>query len=138
MKIWCIGMICPIYIKSGARDDPDNYRGIALLSCLGKLFTCCLNTRLYNYMYIEHMQILGNEQAGFRTGYSTIDHIFTLHTLIKLYLNTGKRIYSAFIDHRKAFDYVNRMLLWKSILKYNINGKVFSVFLTCISPQSPA
>ena len=82
-------MICPIYIKSGARDDPDNYRGIALLSCLGKLFTCCLNTRLYNY--IEHMQILGNEQAGFRTGYSTTDHIFTLHTLIELLSKHGKK-----------------------------------------------
>ena len=84
-------MICPIYKKKGARDDPDTYRGITLLSCLGKLFTCCLNTRLYNY--IEHMQNLGNEQAGFRTGYSTIDNVFTSPTLIELYLNTRKRMY---------------------------------------------
>ena len=73
------------------------------------------------------MQILGNEQTGFRTGYSTTDHILTLHRLIELYLNTGKGTYCSFIDYRKAFDYVKRILLWKSILRHNINGKVFRV-----------
>ena len=87
---WCIGIICPIYINKGKRNDPDNYRGITLLSCIGKLFTSCLNHRLCSY--VECQQIIGNEQAGFRSGHSTIDHTFALHTLIDLYLNKKKTI----------------------------------------------
>ena len=40
---WLIGMILPIYKNKGSPEDCDNYRGITLLSCLGKLFTCLLN-----------------------------------------------------------------------------------------------
>ena len=59
---WCIGLICPIYKNKGQRNDPDNYRGITLLSCIGKLFTSCLNHRLCSY--IKRQQIIGNKHAG--------------------------------------------------------------------------
>jgi hypothetical protein len=36
-KIWAKGYIVPIF-KSGSRDDPSNYRGITIGSCLCKLF----------------------------------------------------------------------------------------------------
>ena len=122
---WCIGLICPIYKNKGQRNDPDNYRGITLLSCIGKLFTSCLNHRLCSY--IECQQIIGNEQAGFRSGHSTIDHIFALHTLIDLYLTKKKRLYCALIDYKKAFDCVDKntnTLLWQRILESNVNDKL--------------
>ena len=40
---WPIGMIKPIYKQKGSCDDPNNYRGIAILSCFGKLFTSVIN-----------------------------------------------------------------------------------------------
>ena len=70
---------------------------------------------------------MGQEQAGFREGYSTIDHIFILQLIIELYQSVHKRVYCAFIDHRKAFHYINRPILWKKLLSYNINGKLFNV-----------
>ena len=88
----CISLICPIYKNERQRNDLDNYRVITLLSCIGKLFTSCLNHRLCRC--IERQQIIGNEQAGFRSGHSTTDHIFALHTLIDLYLNKKKYDYS--------------------------------------------
>ena len=36
-------------------------------------------------------------------------------------------MYCAFIDYRKAFDSINRPLLWQKLLSYNINGKLFNV-----------
>ena len=41
-----MGTIIPLYKNKGSRMDPDNYRGITLLSCVGKLFTAAINERL--------------------------------------------------------------------------------------------
>lgn len=43
---WKKGYLNPIYKKSGTSSDPSNYRGISIMSCLGKLFNSILNTRL--------------------------------------------------------------------------------------------
>lgn len=50
-----------LFIK--IRDDPNYYRGITLLSALGKLFTSILNTRITNF--VDNIGLLGEEQAGF-------------------------------------------------------------------------
>ena len=39
---WTEGIIVPIH-KQGSQGDPNNYRGITLNSCLGKLFCHVLN-----------------------------------------------------------------------------------------------
>ena len=93
---WCISLVQPIYKNKGETSDPDNYRGISLISCLGKLFTMAINERLTKYL--DNMGIIGDEQAGFRKNYSTMDHIFVISSLINLYKHKGKIIYCAFID----------------------------------------
>ena len=62
--------------KKGSTSNVDNYRGITILSVLGKLYTRILNTKLMDwaesyYAYIE-------AQAGFRTGMGTADNVFVL------------------------------------------------------------
>ena len=42
---WSEGLLTPLH-KGGSRCEPDNYRGITLLSVLGKIFTRVLNNRL--------------------------------------------------------------------------------------------
>ena len=86
-KKWSEGYIVPIH-KKGNTNDVDNYRGITLLSTLGKWFTSILNNRLINwaetyYIYIE-------EQAGFRREMGTVDYIYFLHGLITHLINQGK------------------------------------------------
>ena len=61
-------------------NDPDNYRGITVLSCFGQLFTSVINDRIHSFL--ETNDILGNEQTGFRKGHSTMDHVFASHCLI--------------------------------------------------------
>ena len=124
-KDWTLGIIRPIYKNKGNRMDPNNYRGITILSCLSKLFTSILNTRLNKY--IEDNNILGKEQAGFRKNYSTTDHLFTLYGIIDILLSQRKRLYCAFLDFEKAFDKVDRAFLWQKLLVSNIKGKMLNV-----------
>ena len=91
-EAWSKGAILPIYKNKGDGDinDPDNYRGITILSCFGKLFTALLNQRLNSYL--ESTGLLIEEQAGFRKHYSTADHIFSLKMLIDFYLYKKKAV----------------------------------------------
>ena len=123
--IWCEGLIMPLYKNKGDIKDPDNYRGITLLSCLGKLFTACISDRISKFMDVNYK--LGPEQAGFREGFSTTDHIFTLYSIIEFYTNKKGRVYCAFVDYSKAFDLIERSSLWLKLLNNDINGKILNV-----------
>lgn len=122
---WLNGIIRPIYKNKGDPNDPDNYRAITLISCLGKLFTSIINSRL-NFLSSE-FDIISKCQSGFRKGYSTTDNIFIMHALISLYLTYGKKLYCTFVDFRKAFDTVWRVGLWKKLQNYGIKGKCFRI-----------
>ena len=128
---WCIGIIMPLYKNKGSIHDPDNYRGITLLSCIGKLFTSAINARLTNYL--DNIGAIGDEQAGFREGHSTMDHAFTLHSIIDIYLQKRKRVYCAFVDYRKAFDLFNRSYLWQKLIAHGINGNIVNVIYNLYS-----
>ena len=117
---WTIGVIKPIYKNKGDINDANNYRGITLLSCIGKLFTSVLNSRLYVYLTSENK--LGNEQAGFRPKHSTLDHIFALHVISKFYIDQKKQLFCAFVYCSKAFNFINRNHLWQKLLNSKING----------------
>ena len=122
---WTIGIIKVLYKNKGDINDVNNYRGITLLSCIGKLFTSVLNSRLYDYLTTA--KLLGSEQVGFRPKHSTLDHIFALQILANYYKDTGKQLYCAFVDYSKAFDFVDRTYLWQKLLNSNVNGKILNV-----------
>ena len=132
---WAIGLIVPIYKNKGDIRNPDNYRGITLLSCIGKLFTSILNYRLSEFL--DESGALGEEQAGFRSGYSTQDHVFTLKMLIDLYNSHNKRLYCAFIDYKKAFDSIHRSYLWQKIIGEGISGKCLTVIYNLYDKAKP-
>ena len=116
---WTTGIIKPIYKQKGSREDPDNYRPITILSCLGKLYTSVLNNRLISYT--EDKNIIGEEQIGFRENYSTMDGVFSLYSLIELMEKRKKKLFCAFIDLKKCFGSVWRDGLWT---KLNLHVKL--------------
>ena len=121
---WSEGYIIPLH-KKGNLNDAENYRGITLLSALGKLFTRVVNNRLLEWS--EKYFVLIEAQAGFRANMSTVDDIFVLHGLISHILNHGKKLYCAFIDFTKAFDYVVRENLWCKLIKLGLRGKILNI-----------
>ena len=83
--VWSKGIIVPIY-KKGDKTNPDNYRGITLLSCLGKLLPSIINDRITKF--VENSSILFEVQAGFRKGYSKTEQTFNLKCLIDSIMNS--------------------------------------------------
>ncbi|MES9884249.1 MAG: reverse transcriptase family protein [Sedimenticola sp.] len=124
-ECWLEGISRPIYKGKGASEDPANYRPITLVSCFGKLFTSVLQIRLNNFL--EYEEIMKENQAGFRKGYSTTDHVFVLHSLIEMLKQHKKKLFCCFVDFSKAFDSVWRVGLWQKLLQNNIHGKFFRV-----------
>ena len=124
---WSTGCIHPIYKNKGERDNVKNYRPITILSCLGKLFTSILNSRLNDYL--EESMLLLENQAAFRKQYSTLDHIYSLYALNELQKSKKLKLYCCFIDFSAAFDSVWRIGLWRKLLQANVNGKVLNVIL---------
>jgi hypothetical protein len=123
---WTKGIIIPIFKKKGDIKDPSNYRGITLLSCIGKVFTSLISRRLNKY--VENFELLGEEQAGFRKNHSTVDHLLVLYGLIDIYVKKEKKkLFCTFVDYSKAFDTVPHIHLWTKLLSTGINGKIFNV-----------
>ena len=77
-------VLCPIH-KSGSTQDPNNFRGIALINAMYKIFSIILNKRLYSWA--EENEKLDEAQAGFRAGYSAVDNIFSLSAVCQNYLS---------------------------------------------------
>ncbi len=122
---WGRGVVIPIYKNKGSKDDPANYRGITLLSCIGKFFTCVINNRLTQFADI--LGLISENQAGFRKQHSTIDHVFVIKNLVELYMLGKKKLYCAFVDYAKAFDSIWRDGLWVKLLRSGITGKMFEL-----------
>ena len=119
---WCKALLCPIF-KNGSPKDVNNYRGISLLSVVSKCFTKLLNDRFVNWAQTNDK--LSEAQAGFRKGYATVDHMFTLFVLAQKYLSKRKgRFYCLFVDFSKAFDSIPHNLLWNKLLNSGIHGNI--------------
>ena len=119
---WSKVIIIPLH-KKGDKNNPDNYRGILLLSILSKVFTHIINSRLTHWT--ESNSVLNDAQAGFRKGRSTVDHMFTLYAATKKHLLKNTKLYVAFIDFKKAYDTVNRDILWMVLYRSGVRGKMF-------------
>ena len=122
--VWTHSLIVPIH-KKGPLSDPNNYRGISLTSIFSKTFLHIMNARLQTWT--DENNLIGEEQAGCRRGYSTVDNVFILHSVIQRYLSRNKKLYVLFVDFQKAFDTVNREALWKVLEGSGVKGKMLQM-----------
>ena len=70
---------------------------------------------------------LPDVQAGFRKGRGTRDQIANIRWIMEKAREFQKNIYFCFIDHAKAFDYVDHNKLWKILKEMGISDH-----LTCL------
>ena len=121
---WREGLIVNLF-KKGDKEDPGNYRGITLLSVVGKVFCKIINDRLVKHL--EEGQALHEGQAGFRKKRSCIDNVYTLNEIVQGRLREGKKTYAFFLDVQKAYDTVWRNGLWVKLWDLGVRGRMWRV-----------
>ncbi len=112
-------------IPKGSTTDPRlplQYRGIALLSTVYKIYTCTWNNRIVSYM--EENGLYAEEKNWFRQGRSCSEHLFVLTTIIRNGKLQGKSTFTALRDAEKAFDRADRELLLFKLLNLGIKGHI--------------
>ena len=109
-----------MYKGKGDRSVCDSWRGISLLSVVGKVFSHILLERLVRIFDIR----LPEAQAGFRKGRGCADQIFTIRRVMEQAAEKHKPIYACFIDLKAAYDTVPRSELWKVCQEYSMPKKL--------------
>jgi len=108
-----------LLFKKGDRANMENYRPISLLSIFYKLLTKIITNRLTQKF--DFYQPI--EQAGFRKGFSTTDHIQTLRTLIEKCNEYNIPLHLAFVDYQKAFDSFETWTVLEAMDKARIDSR---------------
>ena len=105
-----------LLFKKGDKSDIGNYRPIALMSQLCKLFSRVVMNRL-NRLLREGSR---REQAGFKAGFSTVDHIYTIVQLSEVCREFHTPLCFLFVDFKKAFDSVEKEAVLNALKLHSI------------------
>lgn len=117
---WKCALIHPLH-KKGDKTDPNNYRGISLLSVTYKI----LSKALLNRLEPQVDKMIGEYQAGFRKGRSCSEQIWNLRTLLKVRQTNNTVV--TFVDFRKAYDSIDRQTLFDTLEEYGVDRKTSSL-----------
>ena len=109
-----------MYKGKGSQQECKNYRGISLLSVVGKLYAKVLINRVIRVTDEKIWDV----QAGFREGMGCMDQIFSLRCIAEKHLAKHKKVYCAFVDLEKAYDSVWREELWSTLSMYGVDRRL--------------
>ncbi|XP_051889891.1 uncharacterized protein LOC127580446, partial [Pristis pectinata] len=115
--------IATLHKNKGDRSDCNNYRGISLLSIVGKVFARVVLNRLQKIAE----RVYPESQCGFRSEHSTIDMIFSLRQLQEECREQRQPLYVAFIDLTKAFDLVSRDGLFRILTRIGCPSRLLRI-----------
>jgi hypothetical protein len=107
-------IITNIYKGKGDRSECGNYRGISLLCVGGKILGKIMCNRFKTFME----NFLPESQAGFRPKRGTTDMLFTLRQIQEKCVEQQQELHLIFIDIVKAYDCINRNVLWLILGKF--------------------
>ena len=136
-RAWNRGRVVLVH-KKGDTSDVNNYRPLTVLTCMNGTYSKVINARLTEV--VERHRLLGEIQNGFRKDRSGGDSSFTLNTVIWKTLAKKQKVHLSFMDLQKAYDSVDREILWKKMRQLGFGGKFLEAikcmyegdFVTCL------
>lgn len=112
--LWKSSYITPLH-KKGKKNEISNYRPIAKLSCIPKLF----ESIVYDTMYFHCKSIFSPKQHGFLKGRSTTTNLTEFVSTTLCALEDSKEVDVIATDFSKAFDKISHRIIF---LKLNALG----------------
>jgi hypothetical protein len=129
---WHTAVVTMLYKGKGPRNMATNFRAISLTATSLKIFETLLASRISSWASTR--KILTYHQAGFRSHYSTYDHVFTLASIQR---RAGKNnVFVGFIDLAKAFPSVSRPKLLSKLQNLGLSTKALNVIADMYSVDS--
>ena len=120
-ECWAEGLRSAIH-QSERYEVPENYRGITILPVLEKVFEIAVY-KIISFANDAFCKVDQNN-GGFIEGRRTSDNLFIINGLAQRQMLLNKHLILCFVDFSKAFDMVNRSVLFYKIMKCGWNGKV--------------
>ena len=128
-RAWAAKRIHPIH-KAGPKDQPGNYRPLAVATAAYRLFTAILSARL-TALVTETPGMLTDQQFGFRKAFSVEHNHFVILTARDIAFKRRKPLVMLKLDISKAYDTVHRDTLWRTMLDAGIPAD-FTSLMQCI------
>lgn len=129
--IWKETKIVPIF-KSGVQTDVSNYRPIAILSILAKVFEALICPVLVRHV----SQLIVDCQYGFMKRKSTATNLVTYVERIAEAVDAREQVDAVYTDFSKAFDTVDHAILVNKLKIYGISEPLLSWFQSYLSKRT--
>ena len=130
---WKYAYIQPVP-KKGDRSNPSNYRPIALISCLSKVFESILNKKILRHL--TSLNLLSDRQYGFLPGRSTGDLLSLLTNSWSSSFDSFGETFAVALDISKAFDRVWHKALISKLPSYGFYPSLCSFLSSFLSGRS--
>jgi hypothetical protein len=124
---WKKSIIIPIHIK-GDKINCNDHQGISLLSTAYKILSNILLARLTPYV-----KIIGDHLCGFHHNSSTMDLSFYIWQILEKKWKYNGTVHQLFIDFKKAYDPVRRVVLYNILLEFGIPKKLVRLIKMCLN-----
>ena len=126
--LWKETRVLPVY-KKGDLNFIGNYRPIAILNALEKVFEKLMHTKIFEHVVSR----LTPTQHGFVAGKSTISNLLEHFQNLASTYEQGQQSDTAYLDMTQAFDKVNHVRLTEYLEYMGINGNLLDWFKSYLS-----
>lgn len=128
---WKMSRVVPI-LKKGDKFDVSNYRPVAILSNLCKVFEYVLYKRIMDYVKDK----LSFNQHGFISGRSTVTNLFVITQYISDQLDKSLQVDVVYTDFTKAFDHLDHSRLLCKLHRYGFSDSLVQLLRSYLLNRS--